>query len=71
MSPDRPHGETPHPLTLGRRFLLAGGLGNVDAGEDVRNLPRAEAGRLGHPLVVTSRPALVAALAAQPPIAPA
>ncbi|WP_051813109.1 DUF6879 family protein [Kitasatospora sp. MBT63] len=37
------------PLTLGQRFLLTSGLGNVDAGEDIRNLPRAEADRLGLP----------------------
>ncbi|WP_328285894.1 DUF6879 family protein [Streptomyces sp. A1-5] len=31
------------PTTEGQRFLLAGGLGNVAAGEDVRNLYRSEA----------------------------
>ncbi|WP_017239516.1 DUF6879 family protein [Streptomyces sp. SS] len=37
------------PLTEGQRFLLDSGLGNVDAGEDIRNLPRAEAERLNLP----------------------
>ncbi|MFE2561406.1 DUF6879 family protein [Streptomyces sp. NPDC059352] len=37
------------PLTEGQRFLLASGLGNVAAGEDIRNLPRAEAERLNLP----------------------
>ncbi|MFF8843147.1 DUF6879 family protein [Streptomyces sp. NPDC015127] len=37
------------PPTEGQRFLLATGLGNVAAGEDIRNLPRAEAERLGLP----------------------
>lgn len=37
------------PLTDGQRFLLATGLGNVAAGEDIRNLPRAEAERLRLP----------------------
>lgn len=37
------------PLTEGQAFLLASGLGNVAAGEDIRNLPRAEATRLGLP----------------------
>ncbi|WP_406341782.1 DUF6879 family protein [Streptomyces sp. NBC_00648] len=45
----------PHPLrgpgppTEGQRFLLASGLGNVRAGEDIRNLPRSKAERLGLP----------------------
>ncbi|MEV6212133.1 DUF6879 family protein [Kitasatospora sp. NPDC051914] len=39
------------PPTLGQRFLLASGLGNVEAGEDIRNLPRAEAERLALPAV--------------------
>lgn len=37
------------PLTEGQTFLLDSGLGNVAAGEDIRNLPRAEAARLGLP----------------------
>ncbi|MEV8477885.1 DUF6879 family protein [Streptomyces sp. NPDC051173] len=37
------------PPTDGQRFLLASGLGNVEAGEDIRNLTRAEAQRLGLP----------------------
>jgi hypothetical protein len=37
------------PLTQGQAFLLASGLGNVAAGEDIRNLPRAEAERLRLP----------------------
>jgi hypothetical protein len=37
------------PLTQGQEFLLASGLGNVAAGEDIRNLPRAEAERLRLP----------------------
>ncbi|MEU1421458.1 DUF6879 family protein [Kitasatospora sp. NPDC005751] len=37
------------PPTLGQRFLLASGLGNVEAGEDIRNLPRAAAERLALP----------------------
>ncbi|MFC8495046.1 DUF6879 family protein [Streptomyces sp. NPDC057235] len=37
------------PLTEGQRFLLASGLGNVAAGEDIRNLPRTEAERLNLP----------------------
>ncbi|WP_405909532.1 hypothetical protein OG742_37015 [Streptomyces sp. NBC_00828] len=37
------------PLTQGQEFLLASGLGNVAAGEDIRNLPRAEAEQLGLP----------------------
>ncbi|WP_432121857.1 DUF6879 family protein [Streptomyces sp. S1] len=37
------------PLTEGQRFLLASGLGNVAAGEDIRNLPRARAQALGLP----------------------
>lgn len=31
------------PLTLGQRFLLVSGLGNAEAGEDIRNLPREQA----------------------------
>lgn len=37
------------PPTEGQRFLLATGLGNVAAGEDIRNLYRADAERLGLP----------------------
>ncbi|MFE0043165.1 DUF6879 family protein [Streptomyces albireticuli] len=37
------------PPTEGQRFLLASGLGNVEAGEDIRNMYRAEALRLGLP----------------------
>ncbi|WP_030336360.1 DUF6879 family protein [Streptomyces sp. NRRL B-1381] len=37
------------PLTEGQQFLLASGLSNVVAGEDIRNLPRAQASRLGLP----------------------
>ncbi|MGK5533201.1 DUF6879 family protein [Streptomyces sp. URMC 129] len=37
------------PPTEGQRFLLAGGLGNVEAGEDIRNMYRADAVRLGLP----------------------
>ncbi|MFF9896039.1 DUF6879 family protein [Streptomyces longispororuber] len=37
------------PLTQGQQFLLASGLGNVAAGEDIRNLTRAEAIRLRLP----------------------
>ncbi|MEU8759386.1 DUF6879 family protein [Streptomyces sp. NPDC048659] len=37
------------PLTEGQAFLLASGLGNVAAGEDIRNLTRAEAERLRLP----------------------
>lgn len=37
------------PPTQGQRFLLASGLGNVAAGEDIRNLPRATAEQLGLP----------------------
>ncbi|WP_145499288.1 DUF6879 family protein [Streptomyces sp. CFMR 7] len=37
------------PLTEGQRFLLASGHGNVAAGEDIRNLPRTQAMRLGLP----------------------
>ncbi|MFH9420644.1 DUF6879 family protein [Streptomyces sp. NPDC017529] len=37
------------PPTEGQRFLLDSGLGNVAAGEDIRNLPRAEAERLRLP----------------------
>jgi hypothetical protein len=37
------------PPTEGQRFLLASGLGNVGAGEDIRNMWRADAQRLGLP----------------------
>jgi hypothetical protein len=37
------------PPTLGQRFLLASGLANVDAGEDIRNLRRVQAHALGMP----------------------
>ncbi|WP_172383683.1 DUF6879 family protein [Streptomyces sp. MNP-20] len=37
------------PLTQGQQFLLASGLSNVAAGEDIRNLTRAEAARLRLP----------------------
>ncbi|MEW2631649.1 DUF6879 family protein [Streptomyces sp. NPDC048389] len=37
------------PLTEGQEFLLASGLGNVAAGEDIRNLSRSAAERLGLP----------------------
>ncbi|MFH8405842.1 DUF6879 family protein [Streptomyces sp. NPDC018019] len=37
------------PPTEGQRFLLDSGLGNVAAGEDIRNLPRGEAEQLGLP----------------------
>lgn len=37
------------PATEGQRFLLATGMGNVEVGEDIRNLPRAEAERLRLP----------------------
>ncbi|WP_338931758.1 DUF6879 family protein [Streptomyces netropsis] len=37
------------PPTEGQRFLMTSGLGNVAAGEDIRNLYRAEAQRLGLP----------------------
>ncbi|MFF8554134.1 DUF6879 family protein [Streptomyces sp. NPDC015501] len=37
------------PLTEGQQFLLASGQGNVAAGEDIRNLPRAQAARHGIP----------------------
>lgn len=37
------------PPTEGQRFLLASGLSNVEAGEDIRNMYRAEAHRLGLP----------------------
>ncbi|MFE7134291.1 DUF6879 family protein [Streptomyces sp. NPDC057638] len=37
------------PATDGQRFLLASGLGNVAAGEDIRNMTRSEAIRLGLP----------------------
>ncbi len=39
------------PLSTGQRFLLTSGLGNVEAGEDIRNLPRSTAQRLGLPAV--------------------
>ncbi|MFE9426079.1 DUF6879 family protein [Kitasatospora sp. NPDC006697] len=38
------------PMTDGQRFLLASGLGNVRAGEDIRNLRRERAESLGLPL---------------------
>jgi hypothetical protein len=37
------------PITEGQAFLLASGLGNVAAGEDIRNLTRAAAERLRLP----------------------
>ncbi|SHL76254.1 DUF6879 family protein [Streptomyces yunnanensis] len=37
------------PATEGQRFLLASGLGNVAAGEDIRNLYRSEAHSLSIP----------------------
>lgn len=37
------------PITEGQRFLLASGVGNVTAGEDIRNLPRAQAEELRLP----------------------
>jgi hypothetical protein len=37
------------PPTDGQLFLLATGLGNVEAGEDIRNMYRADAQRLGLP----------------------
>ncbi|MFJ5047969.1 DUF6879 family protein [Streptomyces sp. NPDC088719] len=37
------------PLTEGQQYLLASGQGNVAAGEDIRNLPRSQAARLGLP----------------------
>ncbi|GAA2275195.1 hypothetical protein GCM10010430_71410 [Kitasatospora cystarginea] len=37
------------PLTAGQRFLLISGLGNVEAGEDIRNLNRTTAAKLGLP----------------------
>lgn len=37
------------PPTDGQRFLLASGLGNVEAGEDIRNLWRTDAEQLGLP----------------------
>lgn len=37
------------PPTDGQRFLLASGLGNIRAGEDIRNLWRSDAERLGLP----------------------
>jgi Family of unknown function (DUF6879) len=37
------------PPADGQRFLLASGLGNVEAGEDIRNMWRSDAERLGLP----------------------
>ncbi|WP_405391041.1 hypothetical protein OG596_26230 [Streptomyces sp. NBC_01102] len=37
------------PLTEGQQFLLTSGHSNVAAGEDIRNLPRAQAAQLGLP----------------------
>ncbi|UNO41886.1 DUF6879 family protein [Streptomyces sp. MST-110588] len=37
------------PITEGQLYLLDSGLGNVAAGEDIRNMPRAEAAQLGLP----------------------
>ncbi|MEU5773868.1 DUF6879 family protein [Streptomyces venezuelae] len=37
------------PATQGQEFLLAGGLGNVAAGEDIRNLTRSRAAELRLP----------------------
>ncbi|MFF5564812.1 DUF6879 family protein [Streptomyces sp. NPDC012623] len=37
------------PASEGQMFLLASGLGNVAAGEDIRNLRRADAARIGLP----------------------
>lgn len=37
------------PPTEGQRFLLASGLGNVSSGEDIRNMWRADAARVGLP----------------------
>lgn len=37
------------PATDGQRYLLATGAGNVEAGEDIRNLTRADAVRHGLP----------------------
>lgn len=37
------------PVTEGQRFLMASAPGNVAAGEDIRNLGRADAERLGLP----------------------
>ncbi|MFB8019101.1 DUF6879 family protein [Streptomyces rubiginosohelvolus] len=37
------------PLTEGQQFLLDSGRSNVAAGEDIRNLPRTQADRLGLP----------------------
>lgn len=37
------------PPTVGQRFLIASGLGNVAAGEDIRNLYRSDAQRLALP----------------------
>lgn len=37
------------PLTEGQQFLLASGHGNVSAGEDIRNLYRADAAAIGLP----------------------
>ena len=42
------------PPTEGQRFLLASGIGNVEAGEDIRNLYRVDAERLGTALTSTS-----------------
>ncbi|MBI0375280.1 hypothetical protein JBE27_03055 [Streptomyces albiflaviniger] len=37
------------PPSEGQRFLLASGLGNVEAGEDIRNMYRSDAQRIGLP----------------------
>ncbi|MFE1558184.1 DUF6879 family protein [Streptomyces sp. NPDC058734] len=37
------------PATEGQRYLLASALGNIEAGEDIRNLTRADAARHGLP----------------------
>lgn len=37
------------PATEGQRYLLASGIGNVEAGEDIRNLTRTEAAHHGLP----------------------
>ncbi|MFF7192663.1 DUF6879 family protein [Streptomyces sp. NPDC008079] len=37
------------PPTEGQRFLMASGRGNVEAGEEIRHLPRAAADRMGLP----------------------
>lgn len=37
------------PPTEGQQFLLASGIGNVAAGEDIRNMKRSDAKRLGLP----------------------